>query len=68
VTPTAAYWLVLLTGMTGLLSVLFRIVTGNVAAVTLLVVIMLGIVLFNAGSALAGKSQKKMLKSLSYYR
>ena len=54
--------------MAGLLSVLFRIVTGNMAAVTLLGVIMLGVILFKSGASMTGKSQKKLLKTLSYYR
>jgi Flp pilus assembly protein TadB len=68
VTPTPAYWVVLGIGLFGLVLVLSHIVTGPLAAATLVFVIGLGIVLLNAGSSLSDKCQKKLGKQLSYYR
>ncbi len=66
--PTGAYWILLSAGSAGLIAVMLRLVTGSMAALTLMGVITLGLVLFNAGSVLSGKCQKKVLKTLSYYR
>ncbi|MEZ4741337.1 MAG: hypothetical protein R3B45_02640 [Bdellovibrionota bacterium] len=66
VLPTRFFWMTLLVGAAGLVLVLLNLITGILAASVLLIVIVSGLNLLNAGVSACEQSKKKCFKNLGF--